>query len=74
HDSDLRPHRRTSRRKFKTPGSRLRRSCTSSGKRSRPETPSKWKIPDNGEENGGVVVGGGCDAVEEICRKREQQP
>ncbi|KAK2387237.1 hypothetical protein QL285_061036 [Trifolium repens] len=69
-DSDLRPHRRTSRRKFKTPGRRLRRTGTSSGRRSRPETPSKCKIPDDREENGSV--GGG--AVEEICRKREQQP
>ncbi|KAK7305106.1 hypothetical protein VNO77_43006 [Canavalia gladiata] len=64
-DSDLQPHRRTSRRKPRTPATRLRRSA--SGKRSRPETPLlKWKIHDDRERNGG-----GGDPLEELGRKKE---
>ncbi|XP_004500060.1 uncharacterized protein [Cicer arietinum] len=72
--SDLRPHRRTSRRKPRTPGNRFRRSGASTGRRSRPESPSsKWKIPNNSEVNGGGGGGGG-DPVEEFNRKNEKQP
>lgn len=74
-DSDLRPYRRTSRRKPRTPATRLRRSGASVGKRSRPETPlSKWKIHEDRER-----CGAGGDPIEELdsrpCRKREpKQP
>ncbi|XP_057430004.1 uncharacterized protein LOC130723091 [Lotus japonicus] len=74
-DSDLRPYRRTSRRKPRTPATRLRRSGASVGKRSRPETPlSKWKIHEDRER-----CGAGGDPIEEPdsrpCRKREpKQP
>ncbi|CAK8565573.1 unnamed protein product [Lathyrus sativus] len=73
-DSDLRPHWKTSRKKFKTPGNRLRRSDSSTGRRSRPESPSlKLKIFKVGEEkNDGV--GGGGDPVEDVCRKRDKLP
>ncbi|XP_027341435.1 uncharacterized protein LOC113854568 isoform X3 [Abrus precatorius] len=53
-DSDLQPHRRTSRRKPRTPATRLWRSVAPGGKRSRPETPLlKWKIHDERDRNDG---------------------
>ncbi|KAK7387084.1 hypothetical protein VNO78_27582 [Psophocarpus tetragonolobus] len=70
-DSDLQPHRRHSRRRPRTPATRIRRST---GRRSRPETPfSKWKIHDTARQrtNGG---GAGHDPLEELCRKREAPP
>ncbi|KAL5077506.1 hypothetical protein RYX36_016490 [Vicia faba] len=66
-DSDLRPHWKTSRKKFKTQGNRVRRSGSSTGRRSRPESPlSRSKIFKVGEE---TSVG---DPLEEVYRKREK--
>ncbi|XP_061354317.1 uncharacterized protein LOC133298942 [Gastrolobium bilobum] len=66
--SDLQPLQRTSRRKARTPATRVRRIGAPIGKRSRPETPSsKWKINDDRERNGGG------DSLEEFGRKSSRK-
>lgn len=69
-DMDLRPHRKTSRRKPRTPETRFKRSGTPAGRRSRPETPSsRLKIADDRERNHG-----GGDPLEELDRRKTEPP